>query len=32
MELFNKFRKDFSLYKGMQIMDGELINWIEQNL
>lgn len=31
-ELFNKFRKDFPLHRGIQIMDYELKNWIEQNL
>lgn len=29
-ELFNSFRKDFSLYRGIQIMDDQLKDWFEQ--
>lgn len=31
-ELFNKFRKDFPLHRGIQIMDNDLDTWINENL
>ena len=31
-ELFNKFRKDFPLHRGIQIMDNDLDSWINENL
>ena len=30
-EILNKFRKEFSLYRGIQIMDFDIKNFIEQN-
>ena len=30
-EILNKFRKEFSLHRGIQIMDFDIKNFIEQN-
>ena len=30
-EILNKFRKDFSLHRGITIMDFDIKNFIEQN-
>lgn len=31
-DLLKKFTKDFSLYRGIQILDSEILDWIELNL